>query len=156
MTLVQMQHLHALATAEIIRIRLQIERYHCNIIIMLQLLRMYQENIGSTQWFLFWRWWHHFYNLFLCQHTDYMKSSSFHVAMAITVSYPCWYDCQCQGHGQRKLFITGQAKLNLSTIELISWVANELITTDILFLSVVLKCYKPNKSKNHIATVLIT
>lgn len=93
-----MQHLHALATAEIIRIRLHIERCHCSIIIMLQLLRMYQENIGSTQWFLFWRWWHHVYNLFLCQHADYMKYLSFHGTMATTVSYPCWCDCQCQGY----------------------------------------------------------
>ena len=58
--------------------------------------------------------------------------------------------------GQWKLFITGQAKLNLSTIQLNVWAADKFITADILFLSVALYFYKPNKSKNHIATVFIT
>ena len=39
--------------------------------------------------------------------------------------------------GRRKLFITGQAKLSSSTIQLNAWAADNFITADILFLLVI-------------------
>ena len=38
--------------------------------------------------------------------------------------------------GQRKLLITDQAKLNLSTIQLNMWEADNFITVDILFVTI--------------------
>ena len=42
------------------------------------------------------------------------------------------------------------------TIQLNEWAANNLTTVDIFFLSIIVQCYKLNKSKNHTATLFIT
>ena len=46
--------------------------------------------------------------------------------------------CYPHDTGPAEVFITGQAKLNLNTIQSNVWAADKFITADILFLSVVL------------------
>ena len=60
------------------------------------------------------------------------------------------------GWGQRKFFITGQAKLNPSTIQLNALAADNFTNADIFFLLVIALCYRSNRSKNHAAIVFIT
>ena len=57
--------------------------------------------------------------------------------------------------GPERLHIV-KAYLTLSTIQLNEWAANNLTTVDIFFLSIIVRCYKLNKSKNHTATLFIT
>ena len=49
----------------------------------------------------------------------------------------------------------GRLNLTLKTIQLNAWVAGNL-PLSISFLSVILQCYKSNRSNNHTATVFIT
>ena len=60
------------------------------------------------------------------------------------------------GRGQREFFITGQAKLNPSSIQLNACAAANFTNTDILILLVIALCYRSNRSKNHTAIVFIT
>ena len=49
-----------------------------------------------------------------------------------------------------------QPNLTLSTIQLNAWAADKFTTSHILFLLVIVYCYKSNRSKNHTAMVFIT
>ena len=57
--------------------------------------------------------------------------------------------------GRRKVFITGQAKLNPEHYS-IKYAGSQYFTiAGIPFLSVIVKCYKPNRSKSHTAILFI-
>ena len=63
--------------------------------------------------------------------------------------------CTCYVSGPEEAIHNWSGQnLTLSTIQLNAWVADNF-TTDILVLSVILQCYKSNRCKNCIATLLL-
>ena len=59
--------------------------------------------------------------------------------------------------GRRKLFMTGQAKLDPEHYSINAWATNNFTTADTLFYQLCYNvCYKSNRSKNHAATLLNT
>ena len=74
------------------------------------------------------------------------------------VMYYKLYACMCVYVHRTSRSSSWLVRLNLTlrTIQLNVWVAGNFTTLDILFLSIILQCYKSNRFKNHTAILCTT